>query len=248
MPDPGATGFYGKLPAQGDFVVRRLASGFVQQWDAWLQACLAHSRNALGAAWEQLYRNAPVWRFLLAPGTCGNSAWAGLMQPSIDRVGRYFPLTVVVELPSDLEVLDTMALAEHWYDAVEGVTELAFGTEVSLEELDARLAATVFPAAAIVPSDSAEDTLPLNVREAPALKIGCPPGQGIAYVRSVLREEQVDVGHSHCVWFDATAETIERVVLVSRALPEPDRFCALLDGAWERHGWATARCNSRLSA
>ena len=85
---PAETGFYGKLPDQGDFVGRRLSGAFVQAWDAWLQGCMAHCREALGAAWERLYQDAPVWRFLLAPGGCGAPAWAGLVQPSVDRVGR----------------------------------------------------------------------------------------------------------------------------------------------------------------
>ena len=66
----GETGFYGKIPSQGDFVTRRLRSDFVQQWDAWLQQWIGFSREALGADWQQLYQDAPVWRFLLATGTC----------------------------------------------------------------------------------------------------------------------------------------------------------------------------------
>src|ERR1051326_5604040 len=106
MLQPAQTGFYGKLPSQGDFLTRRLPREFVAPWDAWLQQGIAASRALLESDWEESYRSAPVWRFLLAPGVCGDAAWAGLLQPSMDRVGRYFPLTIAAKLPSDVDVLD----------------------------------------------------------------------------------------------------------------------------------------------
>lgn len=243
---PGETGFYGKIPSQGDFITRRLPRDFVQPWDAWLQQCLAHNRQTFGANWERLYRDAPVWRFLLAPGTFGASAWAGLVQPSVDRVGRYFPLTVAVELPGDVEVLDTMSAAYAWYDAIERSAAMAFSSDVTLAGIEAGLSAVAFPATAIVHEDSADDTLPIAERTITALKVGCAPGCDLGHVRLALREEQISVGHSHCVWFNATAETIERVVLVTKALPQPALAGALFDGRWGQHGWPCAKSDARL--
>ena len=37
-------GLYGKLPARGDFVTRRLDRGFVEAWDDWLQQAILASR------------------------------------------------------------------------------------------------------------------------------------------------------------------------------------------------------------
>jgi type VI secretion system protein ImpM len=87
-------GFYGKLPSEGDFVSRRLPWEFTSAWDDWLQQGLQASRGALGERWLELYLSAPVWRFQLAPGVCGPLAWRGLFFASVDRVGRYFPLTL----------------------------------------------------------------------------------------------------------------------------------------------------------
>ena len=244
----GPTGFYGKIPSQGDFVARRLAAEFVQYWDAWLQQWIGHSRATLDAEWQQLYQNAPVWRFLLAPGTCGDSAWAGLFQPSIDRVGRYFPLTVAASLPSDLDVLETMRAARAWYDAIEHEAAAAFEGQVQLDELDAGLAAKQFPAAAIIHEDAAEDTLPLAERAVTALMISAGSDADFGTVRTTLHEEQVHVGHSHCVWFNASAQTQARVVLVTRSLPHAQLACAFLDGRWTVHGWDDGRSDVRLSA
>ncbi|MCC6535878.1 MAG: type VI secretion system-associated protein TagF [Burkholderiales bacterium] len=244
MDQPGETGFYGKIPSQGDFVSRRLAQDFIQQWDDWLQACLAHNRSAFGARWEGLYREAPVWRFLLAPGTCGASAWAGLVQPSVDRVGRYFPLTVAAELPSDIEVLDTMGAASGWYERVEHAAAAAFDAEVQLDAFDRSLQALSFPAAALVRADAADDTLPLAERSVTAFKVAAGSNDGLSDARAILREEQVNVGHRHCVWFNASAQASERVLLVTRALPDAQLSCAFFDGGWRKFGWDSSKADA----
>ena len=54
---------------------------------------LAASRAALGDDWLAAWNVAPIWRFALPPGDCGPDAALGLWMPSVDRVGRQFPLT-----------------------------------------------------------------------------------------------------------------------------------------------------------
>jgi len=89
-----ASGFFGKIPSQGDFVTRRLPWEFTSAWDDWLQQGMHASRVALGERWLELYLSAPIWRFQLAPGLCGPLGWRGVFFASVDRVGRYFPLTL----------------------------------------------------------------------------------------------------------------------------------------------------------
>lgn len=93
MPGAVASGFYGKLPARGDFVRAGLPRDFTDPWDLWLSGVMAASREAAGDAWLPAFLEAPVWRFVLPAGLCGARAAVGLMLPSVDRVGRYFPLT-----------------------------------------------------------------------------------------------------------------------------------------------------------
>jgi len=98
-------GFCGKLPARGDFVSAGLPRGFVDPWHDWMQRMLAGSREILGEAWDEAWLVAPVWRFQLAPGLCGPDAVMGLWMPSVDRVGRYFPLTFAMLAPA-LDAVD----------------------------------------------------------------------------------------------------------------------------------------------
>ena len=84
-------GWYGKLPALGDFAQRRLEQDFIVGWDTWLQSVIVDSQRILGGNWLSAYLRAPVWRFVLAPGVVDSRNWSGILLPSVDRVGRYFP-------------------------------------------------------------------------------------------------------------------------------------------------------------
>ncbi|MEM9058383.1 MAG: type VI secretion system-associated protein TagF, partial [Pseudomonadota bacterium] len=114
-----APGFYGKLPGLGDFVSRRLPSAFIDAWDAWLQSVIAGSRAQLGEHWINTYLSSPLWRFALPPGLAGGLAWAGVLMPSVDRVGRFFPLTVASALPATANPLAVLSSAGAWFEAAE---------------------------------------------------------------------------------------------------------------------------------
>ena len=94
-----AIGFCGKLPARGDFVGSGLPRRFVEGWHDWMQRALAASRHALGDDWVAAWLEAAIWRFALSPDICGPDAVLGLWLPSVDRIGRYFPLTLAAAIP-----------------------------------------------------------------------------------------------------------------------------------------------------
>jgi type VI secretion system protein ImpM len=88
---PALTGFFGKLPARGDFLRAGLTEDVVAPLDLWCRECLTESRAALGADWEQAWMTAPIWHFLLPPGACGARAVLGVWLPSMDKAGRHYP-------------------------------------------------------------------------------------------------------------------------------------------------------------
>ncbi len=93
-------GFYGKLPAQGDFVARNLPRAFVSTVDRWIQDGLS-TLQSTDANWLKYYLVAPVWRFVLPQGVWRETGgWCGAIMPSVDAVGRYFPMVVAAEMPS----------------------------------------------------------------------------------------------------------------------------------------------------
>ena len=138
-------GWYGKIAAIGDFAHRRLEPDFVTAWDAWLQACVAESQRTLGSAWLERYLTAPVWRFLLTPGLMGARGWVGILLPSVDRVGRYFPLTVCV--PIEGAVLDRAGMADlaSWYDKAEAAARSCLAHDATLDDFEEQLHAVGLP-------------------------------------------------------------------------------------------------------
>jgi type VI secretion system protein ImpM len=138
MPRPVSAGFYGKLPARGDFVRAGLPRTFVEPWDAWLGAVLAGSRALMGESWLGAWLEAPVWRFSLARGTSGPDAALGLMLPSVDRVGRYFPLTFAAVFDGGGAPPEQSA-CDAWLDRCEAAGRAALDGDAVPERIAALL-------------------------------------------------------------------------------------------------------------
>lgn len=118
----GGAGWFGKMPAHGDFVSRRLPAHWVAEWDGWLQQQLPRSRAALGDdGWLARYLVAPVRRFWLAPGLLTPTAWLGVLMPSVDSVGRHFPFTLAVALPSSRGALAEALACDAWIAAADAL-------------------------------------------------------------------------------------------------------------------------------
>lgn len=137
-------GFYGKLASRGDFVSRDLPPSFIQPWDQWLAAGLNASQQQLGNDWLQAYLVSPLWRFALAPGVCGPQAVVGVLMPSIDRVGRYFPLTVALTLEPAQDVGPWLAV-EDWFEQAEALMLDSLSAEARFEAFEVGLQSLALP-------------------------------------------------------------------------------------------------------
>ncbi|UUQ67688.1 type VI secretion system-associated protein TagF [Pseudomonas fuscovaginae UPB0736] len=129
-------GYYGKLASRGDFVSRALPQGFLQPWDAWLASGLHASQQQLGSDWLNVYLVSPLWRFVLAPGVCGPEAVVGVLMPSIDRVGRYFPLTVAQPLDAEHALAKVVGGADDWFERAEALLLATLEEGASFEAFD----------------------------------------------------------------------------------------------------------------
>lgn len=137
-----ASGFgaYGKIPALGDFLRIGLTPGFTRAWDTWLQSAMTMAREDLGARWSDCYMSAPIWRFTLPDGVAGGAPVLGVMMPSVDRVGRQFPLTLATALPSGTNPVATHHGAEASFDALETIALGALDDDCTPEALSHALA------------------------------------------------------------------------------------------------------------
>ncbi len=82
-------GFFGKIPATGDFVAWNLPRTFIDRWDRWMSKEL-HERPD-----ENEELDDRVWRFVIQGGIFGEQPCTGAWRMSRDRIGRRYPFAVV---------------------------------------------------------------------------------------------------------------------------------------------------------
>ena len=86
---------HGKLPTLGDFVTRGLGGAALERWDGWLQQLVSVSRAGLGPDWQAAWLRMPAWHFALGRSVLAGRPWAGVLIPSVDKVGRSYPFSVL---------------------------------------------------------------------------------------------------------------------------------------------------------
>lgn len=200
-----AAGWYGKLPALGDFASRRLPQDFITAWDDWLQRGLALSQAQLGDAWLESFLHAPVWRFVLGSRSFVDpQIWAGIVLPSVDRVGRYFPLTLCAALPAFSFSAEALRDLEHWLFALEEAARAGLDPLISLEDFEARLTVCpppIFPAAS--PSVLAESL----VRGEAFISLESVGRQGFSALLGDVQAQATNaLFASHTLWWCNDAE------------------------------------------
>jgi type VI secretion system protein ImpM len=129
-----APGFYGKLPAAGDFVSRRLPPDFVRFWDRWTARHLV----------PRLASTPLLFLLATPPGPM-----LGIALASHDRAGRRFPLTLAAAPTAAAAALP--ALAAPWLATLTEAGLAATAGALDPPALDARLLALPDPPAAAGP-------------------------------------------------------------------------------------------------
>lgn len=252
MSNAGEVGFYGKLPSHGDFLQRRLPDGFVGPWDAWLQDCLAGSREALGERWLDTYLTSPAWRFCASPRAIGPAGMIGVMVPSVDRVGRYFYVTIAASLPPGLLPGLAAARAPVFFERAEALAiEAVSADALDVEAFDERvrqlgdlLDALTVPPAVLLDGSVAQVLAPEGIARW-HVPIGSSALLADAY-QQVLWERLALVDPAHVLWWTDGSSAVEPCSLVTTGLPDPTEFAAMLDGAWSARHWRSVP--ARLSA
>ncbi|MGZ5133186.1 MAG: type VI secretion system-associated protein TagF [Caldimonas sp.] len=182
-------GWYGKLPSLGDFASRRLEADFIEPWDLWLGESLQAHRRSLGEAWLDAYLNSPPWRFLLSPGVLPGvdpaRVLAGVLLPSVDRVGRYFPLTIAAAIARVPRVAAEFDALLAWLHRLEDTALDALQGDWTIDDLERALAELAPPTEQAAAS---EDRL-AGVRDAVAAAVA--GGGGFVDIASVASRAEL---------------------------------------------------------
>lgn len=224
-----APGWYGKLPTLGDFASRRLEADFIEPWDHWLAEGIAALRTAQPDAWLDAYLQSPTWRFVLMPGVIGEQALAGVLMPSVDRVGRYFPFTAVQALPAlpqQPQQIDALLNALHELDdlAVDAMHD-----DWDIERLEAELAKLALPQIEPVAEASAPLGEVLAGHTTHALVAHSGQAELVRLLATSASTAWQRAAYGLCFWLaDAGESAAGPRLLVTRGLPAAETFTALL--------------------
>lgn len=225
-------GLFGKLPAKRDFIALNASAGFLGPYEKWLQGGLTASRLELGQGWQTSYLNAPIWRFWLGGAHCGGVPVAGAFMPSVDGVGRYFPLTVLaVSEPGNAIPPPEVDPQDLWFGAIEDFLLQALDPGASYEAVVERLSALPVPTGESLPAPPQD-----MVRLADGTIVSAATSSGLPERLAALRVEDHARAYAHaCYLWTVGGPSFEPLALVGQALPDPHLFAALLTGRFDIH-------------
>lgn len=218
-------GWYGKLPMLGDFAHRRLPLGFVNACDSWLSQGIAASRESLGPSWLDNYLTAPLWCFVWSPNVVDERWWFGVLMPSVDAVGRYFPLMVAFSAEHAPTEPGELVQWAQWYDSTGACALQTLEDQTTLEEFESTLAAAGTPLITTPPDPAPAQSLTSELQLHPA-QGAWPQDAATVILRSLTARLQ---GHS--TWWVQGDKEVMQPVTVLRGLPAADRFAALFQGS-----------------
>ena len=207
---------------------------------------------AIAGRWLDTYLTGPVWRFVLAAGICGEGAYTGMLVPSVDRVGRYFPLTVIAQLDAQDCPLAIACESTDWFESAEtlvlGALEAealdfdTFDEQIALlrERLDGESAVEASRVMNLLrdsefPAESARWQLPLG-----------DGGSLQGAVNVLAYREMTRTLQPFALWWTQGSGSMNASLLATRGLPEARSFVAMLSGNWAGADWSSVRAAGRV--
>ncbi len=224
-------GLFGKLPHYGDFLTRDLPSNCIEVWDAWLQGYISGAQEQLGGGWLDVYLTSPIWRFVLSPGVIDNHTWLGIMLPSVDRVGRYFPFSVLVPVTTSLPTTLIHEQAGPWFEQIEHTVLDALDHSTPIDTLSEQLnnIALLEHVSYQLSNNPASHT-------GTVVPTATTPADSSAYALMLGQMMQTHYG-SYSVWSTQGSEFVEPCMMTCQALPAISAIAAMLDGDWLQSQW-----------
>ena len=226
-------GLYGKLPAYGDFIFRNLSSTFIDPWDEWLQHFISASQQQMGEEWLDIYLTSPIWRFVISPGVIDNQMWAGFMMPSVDRVGRYFPVSVVKPFAPTINPVNFINNHQGWYAELETICLSALEGNIDADELVSLMSAIeISPEEIYQPTQDMLEMgsmlFGLNTASENSLNLLLP---------YVLNASLTTSLSSYSLWTTSGSELVSPVLFSCQGLPPVAGIASMLDGQWQQRHW-----------
>jgi type VI secretion system protein ImpM len=218
-------GLFGKLSVRRDFIALATPRPFLEIWEPWVQACMSASQHQLGPNWQNAYLTAPLWRFWLGADLSGTTV-LGVFMPSVDGVGRYYPLTLMAVAeasfsfpPPDLGTQDS------WFSIAEEFLLSTLDRSKSFEEISATVDG--------MPVPSAEPTLsgPSEVLRLGDTLVGLvSAGRSFQDALATLRQANHSTSAAASFWWTEGGGDFAPMALACRGLLDPFCYSTMLTG------------------
>lgn len=216
----------------GDFVHRNLPSAFVSSWDEWLQLYIAGSKEQMGEEWLDIYLTSPIWRFVLSSGVIDINHWAGIMLPSVDQVGRYYPFSIVMPVASTLNPYEFVSMHVGWFESLEELALQALEQEFLVDELvdeinniDINLSSNYSKTGQLMEVNAVQ----INMEFEEQLPMSVYP-----YILDSIMSKTMN---SYSVWTTRGSERVSPSLFSVQGLPQVSNIPAMMDGQWSYWGW-----------
>jgi type VI secretion system protein ImpM len=218
-------GLFGKLSAKRDFIALATPRNFLEVWEPWLQASLSASRHQLGEKWQQTFLTTPVWRFWLGAAVCGTTV-AGAIMPSLDGVGRYYPLTLHAVADAEAPIVPPdIDAQDEWFGMAENFLLSTLDQDAVFEDLSSALDRLTVPR---TQSRAVDDEKVVALGKGMTGMISA--GEGFGAALSSLRAASPDVYAAASFWWTTGGGDFPPLALSCRGLPDPYRYSTLLNG------------------
>lgn len=221
-------GFYGKVPALGDFLCEELSTEFITCWHEWLAASIAVSKEQLADDWLNNYLVSPVWHFALSPGVCGPESLIGTMIPSVDKVGRHFPFI----LAKSTEQCPVVCWEQsQWCEDFEQVILQTLEDDFNLATWRAMLKNHKFnfPQSNIATGKTTHLT-----QKSQNWQLKTTSDERTTALLHLMLKNEFS---NYSLWWTEGSEEVEAVTLIAKGLPLISQYSAMIDGNWAQRGW-----------
>lgn len=231
-------GLFGKLPVKRDFVALNLPRKALGPLETWLQSGVAASRNELGRGWQDHYLVAPIWRFFIGREIVG-ATFMGAIMPSVDSVGRFFPLAVGhygdAEGGQD-PAPPTLAPRDAWFEGIEARLLETLGEEFS-GTVESLLSGIDAPpddedADGNDGDDAREEASGRRHRAGMVFAAG-PDADTAAFLRSAEHGDHRFAAAGRSYWWTRGSERFGPILYSQGGMPDPYLFTRMITGDFQ---------------
>ena len=176
----------------------------------------------------------PVWRFFFQSGIVGGEAVCGIVFPSVDRVGRYFPFAMFAPITGKVDA-SSIIEQDIWFDGMEALAMEVLNPSLDFAAWDKAVEAMPLPVSGLATAVEEDATIPQQAPNlGPLVHISLPRGPDL---NPLIDRHASALSPPRSIWWKRDDSEDVQSLVIADGLPEASAFPAFLGEDWERWGW-----------